>query len=397
MLRTEEAGEAPMAELPQTIAAAGTWLRERRITSVALTEALLARAHAAQETIGAFITIADDAALAAARAADADFAHGVDRGPLQGIPLGIKDLLATADAPTTANSRVLDPAWGDRPDATAVRRLRAAGTVLLGKLVLHEFATGWPDSAIGFPVARNPWDPTRTPGGSSSGSGAAIAAGLILGGLGSDTSGSIRGPAAFCGISGLKPTFGRVSKEGCVPLGYSLDNVGPMARTARDCALLLQILAGYDAADPCSVDAPVPDMSAGLDGSLADVRVGVPRSYFFDVPELDGEVRAAVLGAIDAMATAGARIVEVAIPHAAAGAAATTVTIRSESYAYHEPDLRSRPQVYGRHTRQVHVDGEGRKRRHGAQKGRKPERARLQHHGSSFPSRCRSVQDAGRI
>ena len=309
-----------MTELPQTIAEAGRWLRGRRITSAALTEALLDRARAAQETLGAFNAIAAEPARAAARAADADFARGVDRGPLQGVPLGIKDLIATRDAPTTANSRVLDPAWGDGRDATVVRRLRAAGAVLLGKLVLHEFATGWPDPATGFPVARNPWDPARTPGGSSSGTGAAVAAGLVLGGLGTDTSGSIRGPAAFCGISGLKPTFGRVSKEGCVPLGFSLDSIGPMARTARDCALLLQTLAGPDGADPCSVDAPVPDWSAGLDGTLAGLRVGVPQGYFFDAPELDGEVRAAVLEAIEALAGAGARIVHPALPHAAAGA-----------------------------------------------------------------------------
>ena len=165
--------------------------------------------------------------MAAARAADADFARGVDRGPLQGIPLGIKDLLATRDAPTTANSRVLDPAWGQRADATVVRKLREAGAVLMGKTVLHEFAIGWPDPATGFPIARNPWDPARTPGGSSSGTGTAVCAGLVLGGLGSDTGGSIRGPASYCGISGMKPTFGRVSKEGAVPLGYSLDNCRP--------------------------------------------------------------------------------------------------------------------------------------------------------------------------
>jgi aspartyl-tRNA(Asn)/glutamyl-tRNA(Gln) amidotransferase subunit A len=341
------------AELPPTIAAAGEWLRRGRITAQALTAALLARAHAAQAALGAFVAITDEAALAAARAADADFARGVDRGPLQGVPLGIKDLIATADAPTTANSRVLDPAWGQRADATVVRRLRAAGAVLLGKLALHEFATGWPDPATGLPVVRNPWDVARTPGGSSSGTGAAVAAGLVLGGLGTDTSGSIRGPSAYCGVSGLKPTFGRVSKEGCVPLGYSLDNIGPMARTARDCALLLQTLAGYDPADPCSVAAPLPEYAAALDGALTGVRVGLPRAYFFDTPELDGEVRAAVLAAAEVMAAAGARIVDVALPSAAAAAAATTVTIRAESYAYHERDLRLRPALYGRHTRQV--------------------------------------------
>ena len=146
--------------------------------------------------------------------------------------------------------RVLDPAWGQRDDATVVKKLRAAGAVITGKLGLHEYATGWPDPDTGFRIPKNPWDLARTPGGSSSGTGAAIAGGLVLGGLGTDTGGSIRGPASYCGISGMKQTFGRVSKEGCVPLGYSLDHIGPMARSARDCALMLQVMAGYDPADP---------------------------------------------------------------------------------------------------------------------------------------------------
>jgi aspartyl-tRNA(Asn)/glutamyl-tRNA(Gln) amidotransferase subunit A len=266
-----------MTELPQTIREAAAWPRERRISSAALTEALLERAHAAQERIGAFVTITDEAALAAARQADSDFARGTDRSPLQGVPLAIKDLVATADAPTTANSRVGDPGWGTRGDATVVRRLRAAGAVLLGKLTLHEFAAGWPDPDTGLPVARNPWDMTRAPGGSSSGTGAAIAAGLILGGLGTDTSGSIRFPASYCGISGLKPTFGRVSKEGCIPCGYSLDTIGPMARTARDCTLMLEVLAGYDPGDPSAANVPVPSYAGALDGPLAGHRIGVPR------------------------------------------------------------------------------------------------------------------------
>jgi len=222
-------------DLPSTIAEAGDWLRTRRITSLELTRELLGRAHAAQDRIAAFLAFTDETALEAAAQADRELAAGADRGPLHGIPLAVKDLLATRDAPTTAASRVLDPAWGQRDDATVVRKLRESGAVLLGKLSLHEFAIGWPDPATGIPFARNPWDVARSPGGSSSGTGAAVAAGLILGGLGSDTGGSIRGPAAYCGISGLKPTFGLVSKEGCVPLGYSLDHVGPMARTMRDC------------------------------------------------------------------------------------------------------------------------------------------------------------------
>jgi aspartyl-tRNA(Asn)/glutamyl-tRNA(Gln) amidotransferase subunit A len=338
--------------LPSTIVEAGAWLRGGEISAVALTEAFLARARAAQDSVAAFVTLTEDAALAAARQADAELAGGVDRGPLHGIPLAIKDIIATADAPTTANSRVLDPAWGERGDATVVRKLRRAGAVLLGKLGLNEFAIGWPDPATGFRIPRNPWDLARSPGGSSSGTGAAVAAGLILGGLGTDTGGSIRGPAAYCGISGIKPTFGRVSKDGCVPLGYSLDNIGPMARTAHDCALMLQVLAGHDPLDPCSVAEPVPDLPAALDGSLRGLRVGVPRSYFFDVPELAEPVREATLAALDRLAQADAAVVDVPLPHAALARAAQRVIMFGEAYAYHEPDLRTRPHLYGKYTRQ---------------------------------------------
>lgn len=340
-----------MPELPGTIVEAGQWLRGGKITAAELTGAMLARCHAAQDTLGAFNVITDEAAMAAARAADADFARGIDRGPLQGIPLAIKDLLATSDAPTTANSRVLDPAWGQRADATVVRKLRAAGAALVGKTVLHEFAIGWPDPETGFPIARNPWDPARTPGGSSSGTGTAVCAGLALGGLGSDTGGSIRGPASYCGISGIKPTFGRVSKEGCVPLGYSLDNIGPLARTTRDCAIMLEAIAGYDPADPCTVNIPVPSMTAGLDGSLAGVRIGIPRDYFFTAPELDAEVKKSVLAAVDSMRDAGATVVEIDLPHTESAAVAYRVTISAEAYAYHERDLRERLALYGMHTR----------------------------------------------
>ena len=341
-----------MPELPLTLAEAADWLRSGRITSVQLTETQLARAHATQDTLSAFIVLMDETALAAARQADADFAAGVDKGPLQGIPIGIKDIIATKDAPTTANSRVLDPAWGDRDDATVVKKLREAGAVIIGKLGLHEYALGWPDPDTGFRIPKNPWDVTRTPGGSSSGTGTAVSGGLILAGLGTDTGGSIRGPASFCGISGMKQTFGRVSKEGCVPLGYSLDHIGPMARTARDCAILLQVLAGYDPLDLCSVDVPVPDMTALMDGSLAGVRIGVPRDYFYTTPNVDPEVVAAVDAALAAMVAAGATLVDVTIPHAEAARHASRITMVGEAYAYHEPDLKARPELYGKYTRQ---------------------------------------------
>ncbi|HVB96413.1 MAG TPA: amidase [Chloroflexota bacterium] len=346
-----------MPEQPQSIAEAAQWLRSGRITSVALTEESLTRSHAAQGTLAAFIKINDAPALAAARQADSELAAGIDRGPLHGIPIAVKDIIATADAPTTANSRVLDPAWGQRDDATVTRKLREAGAVIMGKLGLHEFAIGWPDPATGFRIPKNPWDLTRTPGGSSSGTGAAVGAGLVFGGLGTDTGGSIRGPSAYCGLAGIKPTFGRVSKDGCVPLGYSLDNIGPMTRTVRDCATMLQAIAGYDPADPCTVAVPVPDMTADMTGSLENVRLGVPRDYFFTVSELDAQVKDAVLLAIDQMQAAGATIVDVTIPHAAEARLAQRVTMLSEAYAYHEPTLQSCPELYGKFTRQTIQQG----------------------------------------
>jgi aspartyl-tRNA(Asn)/glutamyl-tRNA(Gln) amidotransferase subunit A len=344
--------ELPMTDLPSTIVEAGEWLRSGRLSSLELTRAQLTNAEAAQDTLAAFITIAHDSALAAASRADKELASGIDRGPLHGIPIGVKDIIATVDAPTTANSRVMDPAWGEGRDATVITRLRNAGAIMLGKLGLNEYAIGFPDPETGFRIPKNPWDLERFPGGSSSGTGAAVAGGLILGGLGTDTGGSIRGPSSFCGITGIKATFGLVSKEGCVPLGYSLDNIGPMTHTVRDCALMLQAMAGFDPADPCSVNRPVANMLAGLDGSLSGVRIGVPREYFFDVPELDAEVRQAVLDAIDGMAVEGATLVDVSLPHAAIARHAQRVIMFGEAYAYHEPDLQTRPELYGKYTRQ---------------------------------------------
>ena len=340
-----------MTDLPMTIAEAAEWLRSGKITSVALTTALLEKAHATQNTVAAFNTITDEAALAAAAQADTDFVAGVDKGPLQGIPLAAKDIIATKDAPTTSNSPNMDLAWGDGVDATVVTKLREAGAVMMGKLGLHEYATGWPDPATGFRIPKNPWDLERSPGGSSSGTGAAVAAGLILGGLGTDTGGSIRGPASFCGISGLKQTFGRVSKYGCVPLGYSLDHIGPMARTARDCAIMLQVKAGYDPQDATSVNTPVPDMLGLMDGSLAGVRVGVPRNFYFNTDKLNPETAAAVETAIAQMADAGATIVDVDLPHAHLAWMAGRITSSCEAYAYHLPDFQTQPEKYGKYAR----------------------------------------------
>jgi aspartyl-tRNA(Asn)/glutamyl-tRNA(Gln) amidotransferase subunit A len=339
------------AETPQTIAEAGAALRSGTLTAVELTTRMLDRVNASNERLGAFVTVCDGTALVAAAAADEAFAAGVDHSPLQGIPLAIKDIIATADAPTTANSRVLDPAWGQGVDAPVTARLREAGAVLVGKSTTSEFAIGAPDPTKGFPIPRNPWDTERTPAGSSSGTGIAVAAGLALGGLGTDTGGSVRGPASANGHTGLKVTFGRVPKNGVVPLGYSLDSVGPMARSAEDCALLLEVMAGYDAGDPCVAVAGVPAYSTQLTGSADGVRIGLPMSYFFDTDGLDDEVRSAVLDAVGLLGGEGAVVSHTVVPHAKEAKDATFVTIVAEAFAYHRNNLVERWETFGSFTR----------------------------------------------
>lgn len=343
--------------LPMTIQQAAAALRNGQISSAELTAVLLERIERLNPRLGAFLTVTAESALAAARRADADFAAGIDRGPLQGIPLCVKDIIATRDAPTTANSHVLDRAWGANWDASVVERLRAAGAVLLGKTVTSEFACGAPDPDKGFPIPRNPWDLERTPAGSSSGTGIAVAAGLALGGLGTDTGGSVRGPASVNGHTGLKVTFGRVPKFGCVPLGYSLDTVGPMARSAYDCAILLKVMAGHDPRDPTCAAVEVPDYTVALTGEVKGLRIGVPTAYFYDAPGLDPEVREAVVTAIKALEAAGATVREVHVPHAAEAKEANTITMVSEAFAYHHGDLATKWQRYGRYTRTILARG----------------------------------------
>lgn len=234
--------------LPLTIEEAHAALRAGQVTSTELTAAALARIESLDDRVGAFLEV-NAAARAQAEQADADLAAGTDRGPLHGIPFGLKDILATADQPTTANSLVLDPEWGAGYDSVVTERVRAAGAVIIGKLVLSEFAIGAPDAEKPFPIPRNPWDLGRSAAGSSSGTGIAVATGMVLGGIGTDTGGSVRGPASFNGHTGLKVTFGRVPKWGVTPLGYTLDSIGPMARSAWDCAAILNVIAGHDPRD----------------------------------------------------------------------------------------------------------------------------------------------------
>jgi aspartyl-tRNA(Asn)/glutamyl-tRNA(Gln) amidotransferase subunit A len=343
--------------LPLTIKDAAAALRSGTVSSVQLTTEFLGRISSLNESLGAFVTVCDETALKAAEAADQDFAAGVDRGPLQGIPLAIKDIIATKEAPTTANSRVLDPDWGKGTDAPVVARLRAAGSVVLGKSTTSEFACGLPDPDKGFLIPHNPWNLEHSPAGSSSGTGIAVAVGLALGGLGTDTGGSVRGPAAHNGHTGLKVTFGRVPKNGVAPLGYTLDSVGPMARSAYDCAVMLEVMAGYDPGDSYAARVEVPAYSAMLTGDVEGLRVGVPLPYFYDSSEVTDEVREAVFAAIDVLNEAGSTSTNVEVPYARQAKEANQVTMVAEAYAYHRNNLVSRWTDYGKYTRRTLVRG----------------------------------------
>ncbi len=337
--------------LPLTIEEAAVALRAGDVSSVELTEAALSRIAALDGQVGAFLAV-NEAAREQAAAADADFAAGTDRGPLQGIPFGIKDLLATRDQPTTANSLILDPAWGDGYDSVVSERVRGSGAVIMGKLVLSEFAIGAPDAEKPFPIPHNPWDLERSPAGSSSGTGIAVSTGMVLGGIGTDTGGSVRGPASANGHTGLKVTFGRVPKWGCAPLGYTLDSIGPMARSAWDCAAILNVIAGYDARDFTASTEPVADYLEGISAGISELRVGVPTEYFFDHPELQDGQKAAVEAVIATLAELGADVREVDLSHSDLAKEANSITMLGEALAYHRPDLGSeRWDEYGSSTR----------------------------------------------
>jgi aspartyl-tRNA(Asn)/glutamyl-tRNA(Gln) amidotransferase subunit A len=337
---------------PLTLMDAAAALRSGETTSVALTERALGRADALDERLGVYLARFDEYALERAAVADAELAAGIDRGPLQGIPIGVKDILAMAEGPTTAQSLVLDPEWGAGRDAVVVERLKAAGAVITGKLTTMEFASGLPDPDKPFPLPRNPWNTETWPGGSSSGSGVAVAGSMLLAAVGTDTGGSIRIPAMFCGVSGLMPTFGRVPNAGCVPLGYSMDRIGPIARSARDCGAFLAALAGPDDRDFTTADVPVGDLLAGLDGSLSGLRVGVERANHFADGD-DPAVAPAFEAAIAVLAELGATLVDVELPHYGPVSTAMMITSKCEALAYHMPDMRSRPQDYFRGMREL--------------------------------------------
>jgi aspartyl-tRNA(Asn)/glutamyl-tRNA(Gln) amidotransferase subunit A len=330
-----------------TIGEASALLRHRQLSPVELTRAFLDRISHLDSTLKAYITVLPERALAAARVAEAEILQGHHKGPLHGIPIALKDLYDTKGIRTTASSRVM----ADRiptEDATTTARLEAAGAILLGKLAMHEFALGGPDPSNGFPLARNPWHLDHIPGGSSSGSGTAVAAGLCMGSLGSCTGGSIRGPAAYCSIVGLKATYSRVSRYGVVPLSWSLDHCGPMTWTVADSAIMLQAIAGYDPKDPTSSPASVPDYTAALREDVSGLTIGVPRHFFFaDDPQIDRDTLTVVDRALTELQALGARIETVTIPMLAYSGAAQPVIMLSEAFAYHEQNLRRRPEAFG--------------------------------------------------
>lgn len=316
-------------------------IKKRTLSPVEVTQAYLDRIQAIDPQLNSYLTVTAEQALQEAKTAEASLYSHAPCGPLHGIPLAYKDIIATKGVATTCASRVLKD-FVPQSDATVIERLRAAGAVMLGKLNMNEFATIIPSPFFGR--VSNPWNLAHTPGGSSSGSGAAVAAGLCAGSLGTDTGGSIRIPAAFCGIVGLKATHGRVSLHGVIPLAWSLDHVGPMTRTVHDAALLLHVLAGYDPQDLASCEVPVVDYRAQLRGEVSDLRLGIPARFFPDLT--DPEVDAAFTAAVRVLEGLGARIEEVQLPPLDNAWSLAQVIINGEAYAWHEPYLQTQAEDY---------------------------------------------------
>jgi len=313
-------------------------VRRKEVSPVDLVRECLSRIEKAHPALNALITIAAESAMAEAQAAETEIQHGMWRGPLHGIPISLKDLVDAAGLPTTAASAALSHHIRTE-DAELTRRLRQAGAVIIGKDNLHEFAYGGSSLVSHFGEVHNPWDRERIAGGSSGGSAAAVAAGMSYAAIGTDTAGSIREPAALCGCVGLKPTYGRVSARGVIPLSTSLDHVGPLARTVADAAIVLEGIAGYDAADITTVDVPVADYSSALKQDAKALRVGVPRKFFYE--DLDPEVASAMDHALRGIETLVASVTDVQLD------VPTDRTVAmAESYAYHANKLERDPDKY---------------------------------------------------
>jgi aspartyl-tRNA(Asn)/glutamyl-tRNA(Gln) amidotransferase subunit A len=319
-------------------------LEQRQLSPIELTNHYLERIERLDGQLNSYLRVMPEAAREAARQAEKEIVGGQYRGPLHGVPLGLKDLFEVAGVPCTMGSRILAECV-PASDATVVTRLRQAGAVILGKQTLHEFAFGVTSENAHYGDVHNPWDLTRVAGGSSGGTAVAVAAGLCVAGLGSDTGGSIRIPASFCGTAGIKPTYGRVSRAGALPLAWSLDHVGPLARSALDCAIVLEAVAGPDPRDPSASTRPVPEYRRELTGDVAGLKLGVPGEHFFDLVE--PSVVEGVRAAIDVLEGLGARTEEVPFPHAQHAQMAGTAIMSSEAATWHAEWLRTRAADYG--------------------------------------------------
>ena len=334
-----------------SIAALGVAYRERTLSPVEVTEDALQRIGAFNDTLNAFNTVTAELALVRAKTAEAEFMSGTDLGPMHGIPFGAKDIYDTAGTLTSFQSKLRPDVVPD-VNAHAVQKLLNGGAVLLGKCATIEFATGGPSEETLFPPARNPWNTEHVPGGSSSGSGAAIAAGMTRMALGSDTGGSIRGPAAYCGTVGIKPTYGRVSRRGVFPLSFTMDHCGPLSWSVADAALSLQVMAGFDPLDPASADEPVTDYAAGLDGGVKGLKIGYVANWLAEDKNTHPEIPTAIETALAALRADGAVVENVALPSHEVFHACGRMIILAECYAIHEKDLMERPEFYGRPTRE---------------------------------------------
>lgn len=324
-------------------------IAKKVISCEELTQAHIDLISELESKLNCFITPTPEIALKRAKEMDAEIQKGIYRGPLHGIPIALKDLFATRGIPTTAGSYFFKT-WVPEVDGVVVDRLHAAGAVSLGKLNMHEIALGVTNNNPHFGACHNPWDLERTPGGSSGGSGSALAAGLCMGSMGSDTGGSIRIPASLSGVVGLKPTYGRVSLRGVVPLSWNLDHPGPMARRVGDVVLLLQVVAGYDPEDPASVDMDVPDYKAQLQGNVRGWRVALAEDSFFTKASAD--VLAAVREAAEVFASLGAMINPVEIPGAYNAAKDNGLMVTSDAAAFHQERLTDMPEKFGEDVRQ---------------------------------------------
>jgi aspartyl-tRNA(Asn)/glutamyl-tRNA(Gln) amidotransferase subunit A len=339
-----------------TIARLAGLISSRALSPIELTRSCIDRVKTLDGQLDSFILLLEEQALAEARVAEAEIAAGRYKGALHGIPIGLKDIYNTAGIATTGHSALFR---GHVPaeDATTVRLLREAGAIMLGKLSTWEFAIGGSSFDLPWPPARNPWNPALDTSGSSSGSGAAVAAGLVPGAMGSDTGGSIRGPAAWCGIAGHKPTYGLLSRRGILPLSFSLDHAGPMCWTAEDCALMMQVLAAHDPADPGSADPGPIDFADGIGGGVTGLRIGVVRHFFEQDVDCESDVLAAMEATLAELQTAGASLHTVTLAPFPEYNAVASLISRSESYAIHEDDLRTRPHLYGDYGRRRLMSG----------------------------------------